>query len=69
MTRRGSATSRAPPLTAFGTDCGAQWATGAGMEEELMRYRQRQCLKGLLLCFLFSLVVTVWIYVLYNAQP
>ena len=53
MTRRGSATSRAPPLTAFGTDCGAQWATGAGMEEELMRYRQRQCLKGLLLCFLF----------------
>ena len=28
-----------------------------------MRYRQRQCLKGLLLCFLFSLVVTVWIYV------
>ena len=34
-----------------------------------MRYRQRQCLKGLLLCFLFSLVVTVWIYVLYNAPP
>jgi len=39
------------------------------MEEELMRYRQRQGLKGLLLCFLFSLVVTVWIYVLYNAPP
>jgi hypothetical protein len=58
-----------PLLTAFATDCGAQWATGAGMEEELVRYRHWQFLKALLLCFLFSLVVTVWIYVLYNAPP
>ena len=42
---------------------------GAGIEEELMRYRHRQLLKALLLCFLFSLVVTAWIYVLYNAPP
>ena len=34
-----------------------------------MRYRHRQLLKALLLCFLFSLVVTAWIYVLYNAPP
>jgi hypothetical protein len=34
-----------------------------------MRYRHRQFLKALLLCFLFSLVVTLWIYVLRNAPP
>jgi hypothetical protein len=39
------------------------------VEEEPMRYRHRQFLKALLLCFLFSLVVTLWIYVLRNAPP
>ena len=34
---------------------------------EPMRHRQRQFLKALLLCFLFSLVATAWIYVLYNS--
>ena len=34
---------------------------------EPMPHRQRQFLKALLLCFLFSLVATAWIYVLYNS--
>ena len=34
-----------------------------------MRYRQKQFLKALLLCFLFSLLATSWIYVLFNSPP
>jgi hypothetical protein len=34
-----------------------------------MRYRHRQRLKALLLCFLASLVVTFWIYVLRHTPP
>lgn len=34
-----------------------------------MRYRHRQYLKALFVCFLFLLVVTFWVYVLYNAPP
>ena len=37
--------------------------------EEQMRYRQKQFLQQLLLCFLFSLVATFWLYVLFNAPP
>jgi hypothetical protein len=40
-----------------------------GVEEERMRYRQRQFLKALLLCFLTSLVVAFWIYVLRHTPP
>ena len=37
--------------------------------EEQMRCRQKQFLQQLLLCFLFSLVATFWLYVLFNAPP